>query len=122
MPVAYTFTPPLVDDIPILDPGSSRKHTPKVLKADFGDGYSQRAVDGINNDPSQRSFSWTNLTEDEKDQIDKFFIARRGAESFFYDHRNKGVPLVYICTEWEVVDVDYDVYTVTASFQQVYDL
>lgn len=122
MAVLYTFTPPLVDGVPILDPGSTRSHKPKVLMPEYGDGYSQRAADGINNDPAARAFSWTNLTEVEKDQIDKFFIARNGVESFFYDHKNRGKPLVYICTDWEVTDVDYDVYTVTANFKQVYDL
>jgi len=118
MPVNYTFRPP--GDI--LDPGSTRAHKPKVLMPEFGDGYAQRAADGMNNDAAERTFSWTNLTEDEKDEISDFLTARNGVESFFYDHRNRNKPLVYICPEWEVVDVDYDVYTVTATFKQVFDL
>lgn len=119
MAVNFTFTPP---ETAPLDPGSSREHEPKVLMAEFGDGYSQRAAEGINNDPAMREFSWTNLDEDEKDVIDEFFTARNGWQSFFYDHKNAGNPLVYICKKWAVVDVDYNTYTVTASFQQVYDL
>jgi len=119
MAVDYTFTPP--ESAP-LDPGASRQHKPKVLMPEFGDGYSQRAADGINNDPAGRQFSWTNLTEDEHDEIVDFFKARKGVESFYYDHKNKGKPLVYICTEWEVTDVAFDIYTVSATFKQVYDI
>lgn len=119
MAVLYTFVAPVSAP---LDPGSSRDHKPRILMADFGDGYSQRAADGINNDPETRELSWTNLTKAEKDVIDSFFKARGGWQSFFYDHKGGLNPLVYVCTTWKVVDVDYDVYTVSATFQQVYDL
>ena len=119
MAVNHTFLPP--ESAP-LDPGGSRKKAPKLLMAEFGDGYSQRAADGINNDPRTRSMSWTNLTQEEKDYIDGFLEDRNGFESFFYQERDEPQPKVFICTEWEVVDVTYDVYTVTATFKQVYDL
>ena len=119
MAVQYTFIPPASAP---LDFGSSREHKPKVLMAEFGDGYSQRAADGTNNDPAMREFTWTNLSEEESDAIDGFFKARNGWQSFFYDHQNRGNPLVYVCTGWKVVDADYNVYTVSASFRQVYDL
>lgn len=119
MAVNYTFSPP--NSAP-LDPGASRSNKPKVNMAEFGDGFSQRAAKGPNNNPWQRKFSWTNLTEDEKDYIDNFFTARNGVESFFYQKHDEAYPRVYICTEWDVTDVSYDTYTVSASFQQVYDL
>jgi phage-related protein len=118
MPVPYTFTHPA--DAP-LDPGASRKHEPKVLMAEFGDGFSQRAAEGPNNDPITREFSWTNLDEAEMTAIDNFFIARNGWQSFNYNHRGTGNK-VYICKTWTVVDVDYNAYTVTATFTQVFDL
>lgn len=119
MSVDYTFMPP--DSAP-LDPGAKRSNKPKVLVAEFGDGFSQRARDGINHNPWSRSFSWTNLTKEEKDYIDQFFEDRGGVESFYYQKHDEAAPRVYICTDWDVVDVAYDIYTVSANFKQVYDV
>lgn len=119
MGVLYTFTPPVTAP---LDPNTTRQNKPKVLMPDFGDGYAQRAADGINNNPAARALSWTNLTQDEFDYIDGFFDARYGVESFYYDHLGRGNPQVYICTDWEVTDVDFGIYTITANFMQVYDI
>lgn len=113
-----TFTPPATAP---LDPGGVRNHAPKVYMADFGDGFSQRVVAGPNNNPAKRSLKWSNLTEAEKDVIDDFLAAREGAQAFLYNHRGEGVK-AYICPEWSVTEVDYNAWTVEATFQQVYDV
>lgn len=119
MQVLYTFEPP--SSAP-LDNGASRNMKPRVNMADFGDGFSQRSRMGINNNPWTRKFAWSNLTKIEKDYIDNFFEARGGVESFFYRKIDESTARVYICTEWDVEDVDYNIYNISASFQQVYDL
>lgn len=119
MAVSYTFTPPTTAP---LDPGGERNHKPKVLMAQFGDGYSQRAADGLNNDPRVRQMSWTNLTGAEKTSIYDFFKARNGVQAFYYQEWDEASPKVFICTEWKVIDVAYNTYTVNATFQEVFDL
>lgn len=118
MPIP-TFTPPATAP---LDPGARRSNKPKVLMAQFGDGFAQRARDGLNNNPLRRDFSWSNLTKEEAEAIDEFFLARRGEQSFYYQKPDESRVRAYICPEWEVTHVAYSVYNVTASFVEVFDI
>ncbi len=65
-----------------IDHGSARKVDQRVLRADFGDGYSQRAVDGLNTARQEWQLQWTQLTKAQATQLKDFFIARGGAEAF----------------------------------------
>lgn len=112
-----TFSPPVHPDF-----GMGRKYKPKVLMAQFGDGYAQRAADGTNNNPVALSATWTNLTRAERDYIVNFFDTCNGVASFRYAYVDEPQPKVYICPEWDDVLNDAGGYTVTASLQQVYDL
>ena len=55
-----------------LDRGFTRNFTPKALSASFGDGYSQRAKDGINYKQEQIDFSLNNRTAEEVDLVAEF--------------------------------------------------
>ena len=48
-----TFTPPSNPDI-----GSSGQHKFRILEANFGDGYTQAAGDGINTQEGTFTLSW----------------------------------------------------------------
>jgi len=115
--VLHTFNPP-VDP----NPGYQREHKPKILKVEFGDGYAQRAADGINNDARKFSLTWTHLHDHEKETIENFFEARNGLESFFYQFPDESAPRAYVCETWGVQLVNYNVYTITAEFMEVFDL
>jgi phage-related protein len=117
MPVAHTFTPPVHPDW-----GMERNFAPRVLKAEFGDGYAQRAADGINNNPVSISATWTNLTTAEKNTILNFFVARKGYQAFLYQYVDETSPKAYVCEEWGYTHEDAGGYTVTATFVQVFDL
>ena len=64
------FTGPVM-----FDKGASEKPKPRVLKAQFGDGYELRAVHGINNTPRTFSLSFNNRTNDDIDKLYNFFIS-----------------------------------------------
>jgi phage-related protein len=125
MPVSFTFDPRF-DAAPTQhiypDPGYKRSHQPKTLKADFGDGYGQRAADGLNNDPLTRQLTWTNLTTNEASYMDNFMIARNGVQSFFWQSSDDPTALAYVCEQWEADHVAFGVYTFTATFRQVFDI
>ncbi len=63
-----TFTPPIA-------PTLGTKHAPKVnlLKAEFGDGYSQAAPNGLNHTAHEISLRWGALTEAQFGTIRQFF-------------------------------------------------
>lgn len=56
----------------------------KVLVSPFGDGYSQRTPDGINNEIETWNVVWTTLTKEEKTTLKNFFKALKGAGSFLW--------------------------------------
>ena len=59
----------------MFDKGASEKPKPRVLKAQFGDGYEMRAVHGINNTPRTFSLSFQNRTKEDIDKLYNFFIS-----------------------------------------------
>jgi phage-related protein len=115
--IDYTFNPSVHPDF-----GYQRSLKPRVLKAEFGDGYIQRAADGTNTMPITSQVTWSNVTETERDEIIDFFAARRGYQSFFYTYQDEDTPKVYVCEEWSYTHADAAHYTVTATLKQVFDL
>jgi phage-related protein len=115
--VNYTFVPPFNPDW-----GLKREFKPRVLKVEFGDGYSQRAADGYNNNPVMLSLMWNNLTTSEKDSIIAFLSARKGYQSFWYTYNDETTPKAYVCEEFDYEHTDPTNYTINATFRQVYDI
>mgnify|MGYP003320302500 CR=1 FL=1 len=56
----------------IYDRGIQQAPTPRVLKAQFGDGYEMRVRDGINNTPRTWALSFNNRTKEDIDKLYKF--------------------------------------------------
>jgi len=57
----------------MFDKGASETPKPRVLKAQFGDGYEMRVADGINNTPRTWSLAFNNRTNDDIDNLYRFF-------------------------------------------------
>jgi len=114
MPI-LTFTPPIPPS-----PGTRNRPEVKILKAEFGDGYTQEAGDGINNVRAVVSLSWDTLTPAQADQIEAFFEARKGYERFYY-RLQPGKPLLkWTCPEWERAYSTPD--KISATFRRQFDL
>jgi len=103
------------------DFGLTTGHEPRVLQADFGDGFAQRARDGINSDPLTLRLSWTNLTESEKDEIDAFLVARGGYEAFDWQMPTESSSRRWVCPSWSFDLVDAGVFALSATFREVFD-
>lgn len=58
----------------MFDKGIQESPTPRVLKAQFGDGYEMRVRDGINNTPRKWSLVFNNRTREDIDNLNRFFI------------------------------------------------
>jgi phage-related protein len=72
---------------------------PKVLSSQFGDGYSQRTPDGINNMMETWSLAFTLRTKTEIDSIETFLRARAGAEAFYWTTPSNRTAK-FICKKW----------------------
>lgn len=91
--------------LPVFNPprqpsSSSNKPEFKVLKADFGDGYTQSTPDGMNNVRKMLSLSWEWLTDVEAQAIEDFIVARKGAEIFLYRPTGSPTALKWTCDDF----------------------
>lgn len=87
-------------------------------KAQFGDGFSQEAPDGINNDVQLWSVIVNGYTH-ELAPVMEFIRAKAGGESFFWTPP-LGVQGYYRCKKYSPVPQGSGLYTLTLEFQQVY--
>lgn len=104
---------------------ASRDLTPRVLVAQFGDGYAQRRPDGINTQEEMWNLQFDNRTAAQAAAIDAFLKARNGVDVFVWTPPRNTTALNVICPEWSIAWGDMlnggdRVLNVTAKFQQVY--
>ncbi|MDR5646712.1 phage tail protein [Burkholderia cenocepacia] len=103
---------------PLLDVTGTTKFD--VLVAQFGDGYSQRAPNGINNAADVWPVTFRNDAET-IDAIYTFLKATRGAQRFEWTppRRSKGV---FVCDPQGIArhPEGGNVWTLTATFQEVF--
>lgn len=110
------------ETFPSIDPDRNSKKTVehKIFRADFGDGYSQTAKDGINNVKRQWSLSFSGYPADLIDAITDFLDARGSNEAFYWTP-----PFEETQTLWKQVgkyDIGYPGGTaksLTVTFEQV---
>lgn len=103
------------------DYGASKKAQPRVRSIEFGSGYSQRAVFGINQDPKVWSLSWTNRTATDANSIEDFLEARAGSEFFNWTPPDDTVSYKWVCSEWQKTMPYSNLFNITATFVQVFD-
>ena len=98
--------------------GMTDKPEFKILKADFGDGYSQPTPDGLNHMRRVLTLKFEMLEPEEKDEIVDFLEARKGTEAFHYTLPGEPAPTRYTCDEWEVTALGASMFNVAATFRQ----
>lgn len=108
---AFTYTP---------DFGASASKEPRVRRAAFGDGYEQRQVFGLNTQPEVWSLRFANRDKTEADAIMAFLAARGGAESFDWTPPDEAESRRFVCRSWSRSIDRFNLYTVTATFEEVF--
>lgn len=105
----FTWTP---------DVDAAVTHEPRIREAKLGDGYSQRAQDGMNADMASWSLRFSGRSLAEGEAIDAFLAAQGGVTAFDWTPPN-GVSTKWLCKKWSRAYVSYESQTVTATFTQV---
>lgn len=104
-------------------PGTTKTKDDRKLKAEFGDGYSLRVLDGLNSDIELWSMVWNNLTRAEKNVICDFLDARAGVEPFMYTMPGDEVEKQWICEGgYKLTPDGYNNFSITATFDRDYSL
>jgi len=100
--------------------GAQKTSQPSVRKVQFGDGYSQRLVFGLNQNPKTWSLTWE-VSETDADTIETFLDARGGAESFDWTPPDTATSYKWICEQWNKTIPYLNRATITATFVQVFE-
>ncbi|WP_414451292.1 phage tail protein [Burkholderia sp. 22PA0099] len=98
--------------------GGQGDTTWSVREAKFGDGFTQRVEDGINNE----SDSWQLTFRGRRDvvmPIREFLRKHRGARAFFFTPPG-GEQGLYVCKAMSRVFNTATVFTITATFEQTF--
>ena len=105
----FTWTP---------DADATVTHEPRKREAKFGDGYSQRAQDGLNADMATWSLRFSGRSKAEGEAIDTFLQTQGGVTAFDWTPPG-GAATKWICPKWSRSYASYEAQSVSAEFKQV---
>ncbi len=97
------------------------RRAPRVLVAQYGDGYLQRIGDGINTSPAVWDLKFSARSTTTAAAIMAFLDSAAGVQSFDWTDPN-GASGKYICRKYGGTRTSPLLHTVTATFDQVFDL
>ena len=98
-------------------PGAQSPAAPRVKEVKFGDGYAQRAPDGINTDLRTHSLTFVDTVEN-IGEIDAFLTAKRGVTAFLYQPFGQWVDKKVVCKQW-TPEMHNTYAKLTATFEEV---
>jgi phage-related protein len=97
---------------------------PRIITAEFGDGYSQRAADGINNLPETVEVRWIPVLKTDKDTIVNALNATGGWDYLTWTPPAESTAKKYVMTPegYSVELISGKYYVVSVMLRQVYDV
>lgn len=111
----------------IPDKTLARTSAPRVRSAKYGDGYEQRAKSGLNSIDESFTLNFVNRTKATIDDLNKFFDDKAGVTSFDFtipDTDNTTTTgektIRVVCKEWSTQYSNSDHYSMSASFERIY--
>ena len=106
-----------------VDKGFTRQSTPKIHMADFGDGYTQRIADGINNLQQTMEVSFSTRPKAEIDDLVAFFESLGGVNKFemTIDDTNGAETIKVLCQQWSQTWTFDNFYSLSATFIRCYE-
>ena len=113
---------PLTTFVPSVapSPGTSVKTSFKLLKAEFGDGYTQAGPDGLNFKRKTVNLTWDALTLTQANQIETFIEDLGGHTPFYYQPLGFAAPVKWTCEIFSK-NLDAGYWKMTAEFVQSFD-
>lgn len=112
-----TFVPPLTPS-----PGTSDAPEIKILKADFGDGYSQAARAGLNNVRRVVTLKWDVLPAAQANEIIAFFFDHGGSDPFLYTVPGETTAILWTCESYQEGFAAFNYRSITATLRQSFNL
>jgi phage-related protein len=94
----------------------------RVTKIKFGNGYEQRAKDGINNIVDSWSLTWDNLSQTDMNSLSAFFDSLGGTTYFTWQAPTDSASKKWTVSKWTASVLAGTRYSVNVSIEQIYDL
>ena len=101
---------------------SGKETETRIIEATFGDGFTQRAGDGINTIVDTWSLEWTCLDSTSYSEMTDFLDDRGGFESFTFIPPGETVTKKFTCKKWSTSHPGNSKYVLSADFLEVFDL
>lgn len=111
MPDEFTIAPSFSSEV---------DHAPRLLATKFGDGYEQRAEDGLNPDLEIWSLSFGHVTDTVAADLETFCKAHR-VVNFTWTPPRSAVQRRFTVKGWKRTFDNPNVNTLTATFTEVAD-
>ena len=109
----------------VNDRGMNLTFSPRILVAQYGDGYSQRLGDGINTNDIKTTIMFNNRTNDDIDDIVTRLETLGGytATDFTYANTNDGgeTTIKVIATSWQKTHSYDDYYSLRVELERVFE-
>ena len=97
--------------------GMQQISQPKVLRSTYGDGYEQRANDGLNSNLPTLELMFVRENADAF-AIEDFFKLKNGVTSFTWTPSGES-ELRVVCERWVRVRISHGIHQISASFRKV---
>ena len=114
----------MAEDFPDIKPsyGAIKKSAPAVRTIQFGSGYQQRAIFGINQNLKVYEFVF-NVTDKDATDIEKFLDSKDNIDSFKFVYPLFDSTQVtndrFVCLNWTRTAETINANRITATFKQV---
>ena len=127
------IVPNISNSAPVVpDKTLTRQSQPKVRVAKFGDGYQQRIADGINTIKDTFTVNFVNRLKAEADDIEAFFRSKNAVTAFDFTYPDsnsgtndsEGTPVTtvkVVCSQWSQSWSNSGSYSISATFERVYE-
>jgi phage-related protein len=112
-----TFMPPELPDY-----GASNKPRVKLLEAEFGDGYTQAAADGMNHIRAEWTLHWPVLDPLDAEEIEDFLMEHGGYQCFFWTAPHRSSPQKWTCKEWTITIAGPYHCSISATFIESFNI
>jgi len=99
---------------------ATKNSQPKVHKTKFGDGYENRVVFGLHQNPKEWQLQFL-VSDTDAAVIETFFDAQGGQSSFNWTTPEGTYGDKWVCEQWSREMYDYGQSKITATFRQVFE-
>lgn len=110
--------------IPLLEMsyGTNMSESFRARRVNFGDGYSQRAKDGLNTAKQVWQLTWKNISDADAETLRVFFEGLGGVDIIDWQPYGQAVTLKWTANEFKSTPTGAMIATCSVVLSQEYDL